>query len=91
MERLATNTGERSWFANHGASVHIAAPARTLCRPATRARRHQGHSPASNSGTSMAVPRVAGVAALVRSAATSPAGPGLSSLHTRVTRGDATL
>jgi len=68
-----TNTGERSWFSNHGASVHIAAPGSDILSTYNSgASSPAGESYASNSGTSMAAPHVAGVVALVQSAATTP-------------------
>jgi serine protease len=66
-----TNTGARSSFSNHGTRVDVAAPGSDIVSTSN------GFNGANNlyqslSGTSMASPHVAGVAALVQSAASTP-------------------
>ncbi|MET4730776.1 serine protease [Lysobacter enzymogenes] len=66
-----TNTGARSSFSNFGARVDVAAPGSAIISTVN------GFNGANNqygslSGTSMAAPHVAGVAALVQSAASTP-------------------
>ena len=66
-----TNTGARSSFSNYGARVDVAAPGSAIVSTIN------GFNGANNqygsaSGTSMAAPHVAGVAALVQSAASTP-------------------
>ncbi|WP_369934022.1 S8 family peptidase [Xanthomonas tesorieronis] len=71
-----TSTGARASFSNYGAGVDIAAPGQGILstlNTGTLAPAAAGY--ASYSGTSMAAPHVAGVAALVLSAALNPLTP----------------
>lgn len=71
-----TSAGARASFSNYGAGVDVAAPGQGILstlNTGTQAPAAAGY--ASYSGTSMAAPHVAGVAALVLSAALNPLTP----------------
>ncbi|MCC7078792.1 MAG: S8 family serine peptidase [Acidimicrobiia bacterium] len=66
---LETGTGDRAWFSQFNDAVDIAAPGTGVLGPvAPPAAEGAPDAVAAYSGTSMATPHVAGVAALVRSA-----------------------
>jgi serine protease len=68
-----TSTGARSSFSNYGAGVDVAAPGSNILSTYNSGTQAPGaEAYASNSGTSMAAPHVAGVAALVQSVAPTP-------------------
>ena len=71
-----TNTGARSSFSNYGALIDVSAPGSSIVSTLNSGTQGPGSpSYASYSGTSMAAPHVAGVVALMQSAAATPLTP----------------
>ena len=71
-----TSTGARSSFSNYGSLIDLAAPGSSIMSTLNNGSTNPGsESYASYSGTSMAAPHIAGVVALMQSAASTPLTP----------------
>lgn len=71
-----TSTGARSSFSNYGALIDVSAPGSSILSTLNTGTQGPGSpSYASYNGTSMAAPHVAGVVALMQSAASTPLTP----------------